>query len=198
MDWRKAGEEVRARGRRFFSEFAKNEFKPHNDKWRVAILTMPADWLAAVFGEAFDPRRFDYRQWLQSHPSRLNQWDEPPKNGRPLGTASRAAASLACCFYETWHTENQKQGISDYGRRREMKDFAAQAVVEDIFALQFIEPKLNWQFGVEEPALFVDIVRDLMDKPKRRRDPGSHASFEFLASPDELLLSLPPKPPENT
>ena len=55
--------------------------------------------------------------------------------------------------------------------RREMRDVAAQAVVEDSLALRFAIPKLSWQFGVGDVAAKTEIVRDLMEKPGSRGVP---------------------------
>ena len=76
-----------------------------------------------------------------------------------------------------------------------MKDFAAQAVVEDIFALHFEYEKLSCFLRCESVDKLIEIVRDLMEKPKARRALEDWVDFEFLATHEGLLL--PPKPPET-
>lgn len=190
-DWRVCGELVRERGRQFLSEYARHELRINSGDV-FYILDVPVVWLAAGFVDPFDPLRFDDRQWHRAHPLPEDYAD--PINGRPRNNASRAAATIAGYFYDAWRIENQKREISDYGHRREMKDFAAQAVVEDIFALQFAVPKLAWMFGVEDVTAFTEIVRDLMEKPKSRRALADYATVDFLATPLGPLQNLPPKP----
>src|SRR5271169_3493106 len=94
-DWRKYGDVVRERGRQFISEFAKHDLGKRPDP-RICILSMPVSWLAVGFVGAYDPTQFDYVRWLRSIPN-LGYRDEP-KNGRPRGDASRAAATMAYYF----------------------------------------------------------------------------------------------------
>jgi hypothetical protein len=192
--WRECGELVRRRGRKFLSDYAGHDLRSSAANDVYYILDVPVAWFAASFVDAYDPVRFDKRQWARSHPLPEDYAD--PKNGRPRGDASRAAATIAGYFYAAWRDENQKRGISDYGHRREMKDFAAQAVVEDIFALQIV-PEMAWRFGVSDAATFTEIVRDLMEKPKSRRALADYAWVDVLATPAGLLLKLPPKPPRK-
>ena len=191
-DWRDSGEVVRRHWRRCFSEYARQQYPQEGRE--LYLIDVPVVWLANGF---LDKSRFtseDYRRWLRS----LTPKDCEPKNGRPLGAVSRAAATLACYFYDDWRRENQRQGIKDYGHRGEMKDYATRAVVEDLYAWRWgtgIRPCFAEEIGsptdVEE---FIDVVRDLMDKPNGRRHPGDDATVEFLASPRGLVLELPPKP----
>src|SRR5262249_46374149 len=134
--WVAAGEIVREWGCQFFSDFARYELKSHD----ICILTMPVPWLASCFVGAYDPGQFDYREWLRANPAPADYYED--KNGRPRGDASRAAALTACYLYSAWRNQNRKLEVDDYGHRRDMKDFAATAVVEDIFAVQFETPKL--------------------------------------------------------
>jgi hypothetical protein len=204
-DWRDVGELIREQGRRFLSDFAKHEQGKipsisyrsdgtpiHKDPTDVYIESCPIAWLSTGFADIYDPTRFDYRRWLHSHPLPTDYRD--PQNGRPRGDASRAAATIACHFYDACRVENRKREINDYGHRREMKDFAARAVVEDIFAIQFEVPKLAWMFPTDDVERFIEIVRQLMEKPRGRRDPGENETFDFLASASGLTLNLPPKP----
>jgi hypothetical protein len=114
------------------------------------------------------------------------------KNGRPREETSRSAATIAFYFYEAWREENQKHKVNDYGHREEMKDYAAEAVVEDMFAW-LIESKYAWRLGkAKTVSKYIDIVRDLMGKSASRRDPGEFAELDFPAS--DQGAEFPPKP----
>ena len=91
--------------------------------------------------------------------------------------------------------ENQKSGINDYGHRSEMRDIAAQAIIEDLFAWMLETPKFAWRLDpAKDVDAFFHVVRSLMDKPQNRRHLGDDDSeLDILASPDGL--HLPPKPP---
>jgi len=145
-----------------------------------------------AYEHKYDPARFNDRRWHRDHPAPPDYFE--PKNGRPLNEVARAATTISYYLYAAWLGENKERGIRDYGHRREMKDFAAQAVVEDIFVLHFSEPKLNYRLGCDSPEKLVEGVRDLMEKPKTRRDVGDWVDFEFLATHEGL--KLPPKPPK--
>ena len=209
MDWRQNGEVIRNRVRQFLSHHAirdgdvivtttsgQHVQSKHTDRW---IASVPLDWLIKGIDKPYNKSRFDYREWLRSKSGLLNRdWDEwRPKNGRPVAEATRMAATLAEYFYEAWRRENSKASISDYGHRSAMKEFAARVVVEDIFALQFAIPKLAWQFAVKGPDEFVETVRALMDKSKRRKEVGAAAQLDYVASPVGLAFDLPPKPTQD-
>jgi hypothetical protein len=199
-DWRANGDLIRDRARRFLSAHAIHEFETNTARYGTVrggpwVQPMPAEWLATGFSEDYDHTRFDYVKWLRAHPERMKVYDPPLQGGRPIAESSRAAATLAYCFYETWRRENKNAGIRDYGHRGEMKDFAARAIVEDIYAVQFQPPSLAWQFTVESAEKFVELVRELMDKPRHRRDAGAHACIHYVASATGLVFDFPPKPP---
>jgi hypothetical protein len=82
------------------------------------------------------------------------------KGGRSPDSLLRIAATLACAFYDAWRELNRKIGVRDRGHSLEMKDYAARVMTE-IW--------LPWK--TDEP--FVEAVRELMDRPRQRRDPGN-------------------------
>jgi hypothetical protein len=175
------------------SKYAKQKHPQSGSELHVNDI--PIVWLTNGFLD--NPSRFtseDYRRWLRSLPRQ----EYEPENGRRVGVGSRGAATVACYFYEDWRRENQKRGIKDYGHRGEMKDNAARAVVEDYYAWRLfagIRPVFAEEIGSpRDVEAFIEVVRDLMDKPKERRYPGDDATVEFLASPLGLVLELPPKP----
>jgi hypothetical protein len=192
-DWLDSGDIVRKRWRQCFSEYARQNYPREGSElnWN----DIPLVWLANGFLD--NPWRFtseEYGRWLKSQPP----VDDEPKNGRPLGVGLRGAATVACYFYDDWRRENQKRAIRDYGHRSEMKDYSARAVVEDLYAWRLaagIRPIFAEEIGSpKDVESFIELVRDLMDKPKSRRHPGDHATIEFLTSPRGLVLELPPKP----
>jgi hypothetical protein len=197
VTWREVGWLIRGRGRAFLSEFVRRYYgevsilalKIHE----ISIQSMPVVWMADAYEGKYDPVRCNIRQWSRDHPTPDNYWE--PKNGRPRNDVARAAAMMACYLYSSWLRENKEREIADHGCRREMKDFAALSVFEDVFRLHFQEPKLSYQLGCKSPDKFVEIVRDLMEKPKARRELEDWVEFDFLASHKSgLLLDLPPKP----
>jgi len=194
-DWRDRGEMVRERWRQCFSEYARQNSS--QDGPELFLTDIPVIWLADGFLD--NPSRFTSehyrehcRRWLKLHQNYES------KNGRPLAVQSRGAATVACYFYDDWRHENQKWGIRDYGCRGEMKNYAARAVVEDFYAWRLfagIRPVFAEEIGSPtDVEAFIEVVRDLMDKPRGRRYPGHDATVEFLASPRGLVLELPPKP----
>jgi len=190
-DWCGSGELVRERWRRCFLDYARD------DCWGdgLHLCDFPVLWLdRGVLEEPWRFTRQNYRSWLMSLPERVS---DEPKNGRPLG-GSRTAATVACCFYNDWSSENQRRGIRDYGHRGEMKDYAARAVVEDFYAWRFgadIRPVYLWEIGSPKNVeSFIEVVRELMDKPKSRRRLSDEVTVEFLVSRRGLTLGLPPKP----
>jgi hypothetical protein len=196
ITWREVGWIVRGRGRAYISDFVRRRHGgSHHPAYRLLnrlwIDSMPIIWMADAYEHKYDPARFNDRWWHRDHPAPDSYWE--PKNGRPRNEVARAAATIARYLYLAWR-ENKEREITDYGHRHEMKDFAAQAVVEDIFALHFSEPKLSYRLGCKSPDEFVEVVRDLMEKPRARRDLEDWVDFEFLATPDGL--HLPPKPPK--
>jgi hypothetical protein len=193
-DWRECGEAVRERGRRFLSDHAKNHLGRWDDD-HAAILDVPVVWFATGFVDDYDALRYAERRITPQEAEVLcsGLLDYYEKTGRPRDDVSRAAATIAWYFYNAWHDQNQKLGINDYGYRTEMKNYAARAVVEDMFAWNLLSPKYAWRLGrVADIESYVEIVRGLMDKPKRRRDPGAGATIDIWAT--KAGLRLPPKP----
>jgi hypothetical protein len=193
--WREGGEVVREQGRRFLSEYAKNHLSRQEDG-ADSILDVPVAWLAVGFVSDYDPSRFVERrvsrQELDVLCSGLLDYYENT-SGRPRDDVSRAAATISCYFYEAWRNQNQKLGINDYGHRREMKDYAARSVVEDMFAWCLGFPKYAWRLGeITDIESYIEVVRGLMEKPKSRRDPGRGAELHFWAT--KAGLEIPPKP----
>jgi hypothetical protein len=205
MDWRETGEAVRERGRQCLSDFAKKELGGRPRIYpATCILGVPVASLAGVYenGEDYLCRVsaviFRSPQEREAFYTRLCH-RKTDLNGRPRGEASRAAATVALFFYDAWHGENEKRGISDYGHRGEMKDIAARAIVEDLFAWRLgdgVRPTFVWELrGAQDVESFYLVTRDLMEKPKSRRSPSKGAQLEFLGSSEGL--ELPPKPPGN-
>jgi hypothetical protein len=116
--------------------------------------------------------------------------------GRLMVHADRPRQSLAICM-KRGGLKTKKNGINDYGRRGEMKDFAVRAVVEDFFAWMFATPKFAWRL---EPARdsesFIERVRLLMEKAAWRRDLSVDwilEELDILASDEGLVIELPPQ-----
>lgn len=78
------------------------------------------------------------------------------KRGRPRDLAVHGAAVAAGGFYRAWLRENRQRGIKDHGQREAMKDEAIRFVVEEL------EP--------HSPPVGQAKVRDLLDRPKSRRN----------------------------
>jgi hypothetical protein len=213
MGWRVTGDIVRERGRRCLSEYAQKYLcsgvRDDDPLYRICVIDVPIDWLKSGFVDGYDAELFlspqeryaklSPQQRQENQEASLNRCREPEKNGRPIGVASRQAATAACYFYEAWRTEHRKKGINDYGHRSEMRDIAAQAVIEDLFAWMFGTPKFAWRLDpAKNVEAFFHIVRVLMDKPLKRRHlgegPGDGPILDILASPDGLILHLPPEP----
>lgn len=189
-NWRDVGEIVRERGRRFLSEYAKRELSQDRGPAQC-VLDVPVDCFAQGFlaDDASFVKRRKTREELDAFYA-----NDGATNGRPREDVTRQAATIAHYFYDAWRRENDKRAIRDYGHRGEMKDYAAEAVVEDFFVwLQFSKWPLLFPAKSVETA--IEIVRGLMEKPKQRRDPGKGAWIDFPASKQGLWL--PPKPPEN-
>jgi hypothetical protein len=93
------------------------------------------------------------------------------RNGRPQDFDLRLAATLACHIYNAWRESNRDLGVIDQGHRGEMKDIAAQEVVEDFFAWRFTTGFDEYRLKGNREA-FLEAVRELMDRPKERRDLG--------------------------
>jgi hypothetical protein len=82
--------------------------------------------------------------------------DRKKRRGRPANSDARVAAMQARVFYRMWQAENKKAGIKDFGHRNAMKDEAARFVIDEL------EP--------HSPVPDYETVRELMDRPKPRRD----------------------------
>ena len=189
MDWRETGEIIRKRGRRFVSECAKKELAQHPDA-SGCTLDIPVDWFAEGF--LTDGACFVRRRPTREEIDALMYADHPP-NGRPREDGTRQAATVAHYFYDAWRSENEKRAIRDYGHRGEMKQYAAEAVVEDYFAWLQLSDKYAWRFPAKTVEAAIEIVLGVMEKPKKRRDPDEGAWVDVQASREGLWL--PPKPP---
>jgi hypothetical protein len=97
------------------------------------------------------------------------------KTGRPPNVQLQAAASLAMMFYKEWRALNKKQGISDHGYCRDMKDYSAQWSVEDWFRWGADGERLT-RTRIDE---FATSVRELMEKPKHRRADAESGIITF-------------------
>ena len=79
-----------------------------------------------------------------------------------------------------------------------MRNIAACAVVEDMFAWMLGSPKYAWRLDPAKNAeQFFYIVRELMDKPAKRRDPSvvKHGSeMDILGNIEGWKSKFPPKP----
>jgi hypothetical protein len=91
---------------------------------------------------------------------------KPAKMGRPKNHQLRGAAKMAVMFYREWRSMNQRMGTKDHGHADEMKCYAVEAVVEDLFTY-------NKEMEKRSPQEFEDFtrqVRELMDKQKSLRE----------------------------
>jgi len=188
MGWREVGEIIRERGRQFVSTYAKKELSWTDSG---ATLDIPVAWFAEGF--LTDEACFT-RQRLTPDEIKAKYGNDEPNNGRPRDETARTAATLACFFYEAWRGENEKRGLKDFGHRSAMKDYAAQAVVEDFFAWLYLSPphRYSWRATAKDVESFAEIVRGLMEKSKQRRDPGDWDWVDVQAT--RAGLWLPPKP----
>lgn len=203
MDWRQTGELIRERGRQRLSDCANREwassalysnYVKELGRRPKYLLDVPSEELANLYKDGDDQLDFAILGVFSHQELRpfLVEFDRPkPGNGRPRCETSRVAATLAFYFYDAWRRENRRCGISDYVYRREMKDIAARAVVEDLFAWRFdVRVRSvyggNLDRGIET---FIPLVRDLMEKPKVRRSPWGDAFYVWPTG-----LELPPKP----
>jgi hypothetical protein len=174
-----------------FSEYARQKMSlppgitPPTDY--SGLVEVSADCLAGAFLDG-DPSHlfFSYREV---------DCENEDFNGRPTGRVPRLAATMATYFYDAWRTENQKCGIADYGHRREMKDDATRFIVEDYFGWRFepgVRPVFLWELGSNaiDAEAFINIVRDLMNKAKARRDPPEDFCLELAATPKGLFTKI--------
>jgi hypothetical protein len=180
-DWRKTGEALRE-----FMQQRASQFVARTARQAVVVGELPPPASTMTFQAPVQHIDLEFIQAVEfletrGNPLRLEKYlrsDRPlgsqerkilagvlhhryaSKGGRSPDTLQRITATLACAFYETWRQLNKKTGIRDRGRAAEMKDYAARTMAQ-IY--------LPWK--TEES--FVEAVRDLMDRPKRRRDPGN-------------------------
>jgi hypothetical protein len=197
-DWRETGKVIRERWRSCLSEHASSilaEWSRYKDvDPETLLIELPVDWLSGGFANGYDPLRFSPERVRKRAQSRIesSHYDRDDLNGRPRGEATRAAATIAHYFYDEWVRENRKRGIVDYGHRGEMRDYAAEAIVEDFFAWRFrvgVRHVFVWELGkAADVDSLIQFVRDLMDKPKKRREPGPEEEFAF-----PMMLKFPPK-----
>lgn len=96
--------------------------------------------------------------WTAEDRSAVADLFEDHTGGRPRDDDLRTAATLARVFYDEWRAWNRKLGVDDRGLAEAMKDDAAQFIVSDFYP--------------ERGEAFHDTVRDTMDRPGHRRDPG--------------------------
>ena len=82
--------------------------------------------------------------------------DRKKPRGRPLNRDERTAAMQALVFYRAWRAENKRAGVKDHGHSAAMKHEAAMFVIHEL------EP--------HSPPLDYAKVRELMDRPKSRRN----------------------------
>ena len=203
-DWRETGEFLRQRWRKVLSEHAIESLSHWSqckgfDADEPHLIGLPVHWLADGFANGYDSSRFSPERKRQHARKMIEQryWSSDDLNGRPRGEAIRVAATLSCYFYDAWLAENQKQGINDYGHRAGMKDYAAEVIVKDYFAWRFgvgVRPVWVWELGkAKDVDSLVEAVRQLMDKPKKRREPGIGEELSFPFTPSGFMLKLPPK-----
>src|SRR5262249_41404775 len=79
-----------------------------------------------------------------------------PKRGRPQQRLVRLCGSLAIDFYQRWKDGNRRNGINDWGHRKEMKDEACRLAIELVY------PQQN--------APKFEQVRELIERPAVRRE----------------------------
>jgi hypothetical protein len=207
IDWRGVGLIVRKRGQQSLDEYVRKYFSPSpGRRCEYLILSIPVEYLKVGFSAGYSPEVFltpteIYARHSPEERRRLSDaFLEAEKNGRPINVASRQAATVACYFYDAWRNENRQLAINDYGHRGEMRNMAAEAVVEDMFAWM-LGSQYAWRLNPAKNAeQFFYIVRELMDKPAKRRDP-SVASYgnemDILCTIEGWAPEVPPKPPAN-
>ena len=144
------------------------------------MVDIPIEYIGRSFVTGWDPEcflanwevvaRLSPEERHRIHEELWASFREPEKNGRPVNIAARQAATLACCFYTAWRDENRQLAINDYGHRSEMRDLAATAVIEDMFAWMLETPRDAWRLAPAKSAdQFFHIVSELMDKPAKRK-----------------------------
>jgi hypothetical protein len=85
--------------------------------------------------------------------------------------------AIASSFYAKWRADNQRQGMSDHGHRREIKDCAARWMIE--FFVSKGAP-------IEDPERLVDLA---MERPADRA-----GRFRLNADGRGDPAKIPPKP----
>ena len=165
-DWRDVGLTVRKRGQQSLDEYVRKCLSPfagRKDEYMYHVLDVPIEYLKVGFAAGYNPEVFLTQQELYARLSpeerrqrwtdeALNECREPEKNGRPINVAARQAATAACYFYDAWRNENRQLAINDYGHREEMRNIAACAVVEDMFAWMLGSPKYAWRLDPAKNA----------------------------------------------
>lgn len=184
MNWQDVGEEMRECWARRVSDYAERAM-PEGHAPDELVVIFDGVPLKPGFGDALS-------NFARGNPSRLVAYlrsDRPlgrsernliaevldqnqSRPGRPTNDLLRTAATAASRFFDAWRTANKERGIKDHGRRGEMKSYAARVVVEDYYA---------WQIAAD-PEQFIESVRSLMDRPKRRRNVGANAFVTFPVS----------------
>ncbi len=83
----------------------------------------------------------------------IEHQNRKPKVGRKINKTARYLALGAIAFYREWKVANQNAGISNWGLRNDMRDESCRYVLE----------LHGWTASYET-------VRELMDRPKSRRN----------------------------
>jgi hypothetical protein len=212
IDWRGVGTVIRKRGQQTLDGYGRRHLLRFEGRdLGYGVVDIPLDYMRRAFTTGWDPEVFLARWEVIERLSPEERYHlfeehaaacrEPEKNGRPVKVAARQAATLACYFYDAWRNENRQLAINDYGHRSEMRDLAARAVVEDMFAWMLGSKKDAWRLAPAKNAdRFYHIVRELMDKPAKRRDPSVDRygdEVDILCTEDGWKSKLPPKRPRR-
>ena len=199
-DWRGLGVVVRQRAQLCLDAYVRKCLAPfanHPAEYFNSVIDLPLEYLKVGFAAGYDPKIFltsreiyerrspeERKRWVsETHEAVLAACRKPGKNGRPKNIAARQAAAVALYFCEAWHDENAQTAINDYGHRREMRDIAAQAVVEDMFAWMFDDPKYAWRLAPSK------------NTEQFTNEYGNE--IDVLGDIDGWKLKLPPKPPRK-
>jgi hypothetical protein len=78
------------------------------------------------------------------------------KRGPPQQRLARLCGTLATNFYQSWKDANRRNGINDWGHRKEMQDEACRLVIGLVY------PRQN--------APTFEQVRELIERPAARRE----------------------------
>ena len=137
-------------------------FANHPAEYFNSVIDLPLEYLKVGFAAGYDPKIFltsreiyerrspeERKRWVsETREAVLAACRKPGKNGRPKRSPHDRLRQWPSTTAKLGADENaQTAEMNDYGHRREMRDIAAQAVVEDMFAWMFDNPKYAWRLA---------------------------------------------------